>query len=642
MRSSLSVVIILFWSLIFQVTAVFAQNDAIDSVSVVLSALPSDSARIAVCLEYARKRDVNLAIEFIKGGKVLAIKTNDLLSLGKLISEEAIIENMGGQHLKGAESFLQADSIYRMLNDSGLIAGTQTNAGLSYYHAGQYDKALECYFEAYALYDKLPSSTGYSRLLNNLAMCFKRSGEPDEAKKYYRQSIALKRSLGDTVGIAHTHHNLGLLLSVQDLLEEAVLSFDTAVAIYHAFAMDDDEASSNVALGKVLMDAGQLEIAYDHLHSGYQYFSSTDADFHELLLVAGDLAELAARQGNWEVAGGFVDEALALTTGTDRLTERYDLLQLRAEISYELGRPGEVYAVLTEASALGDSLNSQQRVALAEEMQARFSVREKEKDLQLTQLAFENERRILVIYKRGLILTLLIVILIGALAVFLIRSRKTLKRQQEIIELALREKNLLLNEIHHRVKNNLQIISSLLGMQSLQSNDPNVGSAMREGQNRVQSMALIHQSLYQDDSFIAVEADKYIRGLVDSLRRGYRIDPDRISIEAEVDPLRVSVDTMIPLGLILNELVTNALKYAFPGDRSGQILVSLKADDKNLILQISDDGIGVDPDALRQSNSMGFTLVSDFCAKLKAQLVVASQNGTTIWICVPDSAFTMT
>jgi two-component sensor histidine kinase len=615
-----------------------AQDHRADSIARLLAQLPTDSTRLATCVDRIMNEDEEIAQLYLTYGKQLATRINDLFFLAELIRAEAILANIRGEHLLGVEIFLKADSICRVLDDSLLIARAQANIGLSYYHARQYDQALKHYFEAYSIYDRREPSTEYSRLLNNLAMCLKRTDQPEEAVTYYLKSLEIKEALGDSLGYANTHHNLGLLLSTQGQLTAAITSFDTAIAIYHALGMAEDEASSNVALGKALMDNDQYERADDHLRSGYEFLKRSDSGSKEFLLAAQEMARLAMQQEQWELADQYASEALALTTDLDRVDERLMLLQLHAEILDHRGDGHGAYIAQREAMTLSDSVHSLQRLSLTEEMQTRFEVREKEKDLRITHLELEGERKLSTLYKTAWIISLAVALLIAALGVFLFRSRLEIRKKQEIIEAALKEKEMLLKEIHHRVKNNLQIISSLLGMQSYQSRDPNVSHAMREGQNRVHAMSLIHQTLYRDRNVIEVDAREYVEKLVESLRTAYRVDPERIALMTDVDPLKLDVDLMIPLGLILNELITNALKYAFPDGRKGQITIELKNEMNAILIQVQDDGVGMsDPDRLKQSQSMGYTLVTDFCAKLKATVDVRSEHGTAIEIRIPHS-----
>ena len=140
------------------------------------------------------------------------------------------------------------------------------------------------------------------------------------------------------------------------------------------------------------------------------------------------------------------------------------------------------------------------------------------------------------------------------------------------------EREVLLKEIHHRVKNNLQIISSLLNLQARFIKDKSAVDAVQEGRNRVKSMALIHQKLYQQDNIQGINMPEYIENLSRALLTSYKIKGDRITVDRKVDAIYLDIDTAIPLGLIINELLTNSLKYAFPENEKGELKISLLQD----------------------------------------------------------------
>lgn len=204
--------------------------------------------------------------------------------------------------------------------------------------------------------------------------------------------------------------------------------------------------------------------------------------------------------------------------------------------------------------------------------------------------------------------------------------------KNEQISKALGDKQFLLKEIHHRVKNNLQVISSLLSLQSRQLEDPKAREAIQSGRNRVKSMVLIHQKLYQDEDLVGVDVVEYIEKLTRSLVESYKIRDTEIKIYTEVDEIKLDVDTIIPIGLILNELISNALKYAFEEDKEGTINVSLKKKEHCITLKVSDDGQGLpETFSIENSKSLGYRLIRAFAEKLKATLTVEHPPaGTTV------------
>lgn len=201
---------------------------------------------------------------------------------------------------------------------------------------------------------------------------------------------------------------------------------------------------------------------------------------------------------------------------------------------------------------------------------------------------------------------------------------------ESAVRASLREKDLLLGEIHHRVKNNLQIINSLLDLQANMTADERAASALRDSQNRIQSMALIHQTLYQSHDFAKVGFGRFLTTLVVHLRSSYgRGD---LEMSSRADAVHMRIDRAIPCGLIVNELVTNSLKHAFPGQRAGSILVELRRLDADRVeVSVSDNGVGI-PDGvdLDEQPSLGMQLVRVLTEQLGAELVIHRRNPTRI------------
>jgi two-component system, sensor histidine kinase PdtaS len=195
----------------------------------------------------------------------------------------------------------------------------------------------------------------------------------------------------------------------------------------------------------------------------------------------------------------------------------------------------------------------------------------------------------------------------------------------------LTEKEWLLKEIHHRVKNNLQVVMSLLNSQASSLHDKAALAAIQESQHRVQAMALIHQKLYQAQSVARIHMTSYIHDVAAYLQESYNL-PQLIRFNLSVEPIQLDVTLAVPLGLIINEATTNALKYAFPNGRSGRISIKLhRLEDAIYQLIIQDDGVGLpegfDPS---QSRTLGMTLIHGFCGQLAGELTITSVSGVRI------------
>ncbi|MDH3651090.1 MAG: tetratricopeptide repeat protein, partial [Saprospiraceae bacterium] len=497
-------------------------------------------------------------------------------------------------------------------------------------------KALQHYFQAYEYYEHIEVPKGKSRLLNNLAICSKELGHLPEAGKYYRESLEIKLALADSLGQARTLMNYGLLLAEQGQNEEGIDSVLRAQEIYRQLGRREDAYHCDLSLGKMMMDLGQWERAEPHLLSAHRFFSGDDRKGHELMLASSDLAQLAIAKNNWRLSDQFLQEAESIARKYGKLEDLRDILSTRSVAATEMGRSSLALETLQESYQLSDSINELTRLQLTEEMQTRFGVKEQEQQIALLnakneiaaiRLQTTKNRNTVLIFGLGLF---------ALLSLIIYRLYDEVKGQKDLINVSLREKESLLKEIHHRVKNNLQVISSLLSMQSYQTKDTLVLDAVKESQNRVKTMALIHQNLYQDTDISAVDSLQYIDDLTKNLFNSYNIDQDKIELQTDIESISLDVDIMIPLGLILNELISNALKYAFRGGRSGLIEVKLQQQQKTLELTVADNGLGLPTDfSLENSSSMGMTLIQDFSRKLKANLKVLSDSGTKVILSIP-------
>ncbi len=208
------------------------------------------------------------------------------------------------------------------------------------------------------------------------------------------------------------------------------------------------------------------------------------------------------------------------------------------------------------------------------------------------------------------------------------------ERAEEKVRASLREKEILLKEIHHRVKNNLQIISTLLDLQSEYILDKQSLRFFRESQDRIRSMALVHEKLYQTSDFISINFGDYIANLTKYLFNSYVTDPERISLVLDVAPATLEIDQAIPFGLILNELVSNSLKYAFPGERRGEIVVRLRTEgDVGVVLLVKDDGVGLPPGLdFENTESLGLQLVTMLVRQIRGEIEPGNEGGTSFTI----------
>ncbi len=211
----------------------------------------------------------------------------------------------------------------------------------------------------------------------------------------------------------------------------------------------------------------------------------------------------------------------------------------------------------------------------------------------------------------------------------IVRDITERKRSEAMIRASLQEKEVLLKEIHHRVKNNLQVISSLFSLQSNYLEDAKTLRVLEDSQSRVKAMALIHEKIYNSQDLSKVNFAKYIQDLATYLFHAYEPNP-QVELEVDIEPVSLNLDTATPCGLLISEAVSNALKYAFPNEQVGKIWIKLNyLENERMVLEIGDNGIGLSPDInLENSESLGLQLVRDLAQQIKGKLEIDCQQGT--------------
>ncbi|MEZ4483047.1 MAG: histidine kinase dimerization/phosphoacceptor domain -containing protein [Syntrophotaleaceae bacterium] len=203
------------------------------------------------------------------------------------------------------------------------------------------------------------------------------------------------------------------------------------------------------------------------------------------------------------------------------------------------------------------------------------------------------------------------------------------KRAEELVRTSLAEKEVLLREIHHRVKNNLQVVSSLLFLQAQKFNDPELQNCFLESQSRICSMALAHEQLYQSKSLAEVSVKSYVENLVGQLQQIFQGPELAVDCRLTVEDIDLDIEKVVPCGLLLTELLSNAYRHAFVDGRKGQIRIAIKTLGKELVLEVADDGVGLPADFdFRRAETLGLQLVTALVNQLGGALELDGNNGT--------------
>lgn len=495
------------------------------------------------------------------------------------------------------------------------LANSLTTLAYIYLDQAQYEQAAEMHLEALRVFEKLDNRDGIARSYQGIGeINCEYLNNCELALDYFRKALKIKEELGSERGMAYVFRYLGGAFEKLAVIDSAYFYYNKTIIL--AEKLNDKRllVDGYSALATVAEQVGLPEEERLRISLKYIALAEEIGRLDGVYVGYYSLGNIYKNRGEFDKAIGYYKKAVPLAEEQ----KNYRFLETLYYNQYNIYKE-HLRDVPNALAALEAFLVNHDSVANAAKFQAlqdistRYETEKKEILIAEQQEALRQERI------RFWLISGILALALAAGGLLFRLTRQLRKRN--------REKEFLIKEIHHRVKNNLQVLSSLLHLQSRHIKDETALDAVREGQNRVEAMGLIHQKLYMGDNLAAVEMRDYLHNLGDTLMDAFRLDEERVKIIYHVEPLHLDVDTAIPLGLIINELVTNSLKYAFPEGRSGTVEISLWQNEKGkLCLKVADDGVGMaGAPVLKNSTSFGTNLVEILSKKLKGTPQV--QNG---------------
>ena len=552
--------------------------------------LIAESYRL-LSLEKYNRADLSTAMTYLDSAEAHYRSIDHELGLVDVLFDRAIIVRQQGD-LDAAISFAhQCKDIYQKHGQRKMVGKISGFIGHAYSFLKSYDKALKQYQTALEIFqnDLKEDASDVAGFHLAIATMFKNLNQPDSALFYF--------DLADRgFQLDSNHHGIAMVLNNKGALHEKIKQPDSAIFYYKAavtlknkIGVSRGVAITNRNLSELLRQRGDYSDALRHLDESYQLVSQS----------------------------------------TDSFTIRDYWLEY-AGLYLQLGKHKESAAYFDQFVKLDQHLSSVERNTAVSEVEAKYESEKQERriaELELGNQQATNRFNMILFVS---ILLLLVVTFVIIYAISKQKAGKMLSKQNDQISKALHDKEVLMKEVHHRVKNNLQTVSSLLKLQSSKGSQA-VKSAIHAGQSRVTAMAIIHQMLYQDDNLISIHLDQYIDKLVFSILDSFRLSEEDVNLNIDVNPLQVEVDSAISIGLIVNELITNSLKYAFDAESYPELSVALCQKEESLELTIKDNGSGFPPEfKIEEQQSFGLNLVNMIASKLEATIAIYNQAGATI------------
>ena len=527
------------------------------------------------------------------------------------------------------EYFDRCEDFHRLLGNTSKLAAVNMAKANLFADQGNYPRSMESATRSLSLYESIPDTLGIIRAGSKLGHLFSETDRYEEAMAYLEKSLLLAQMIRDSAEEQISYTNLGLLFEKKKDYRTALTFYRHAYEIGEAKEGDYDKVLNRYNMANILSLAGRKEEAIPFAEACASLADSIDIP---ALSAASrrHLADILLDKGQIQAAIGMLRlqlDTIAYPIGLKDQTELYRLLIKGYRLQGDFERAFEALETLKTLNDSLVGLESRNRIS---ELSALYETEKKEQQIALLDL--EKESALAAVQQKNRTITLgaLGLLVVTGLSLFLYLLFRKYQRQQHELSKGLEEKEYLIKEIHHRVKNNLQIISSLLQLQSRYVHEPTALAALNEGESRVRSMSIIHHHLYTEDNLSQVDVPRYVDSLCESLQASYNYKKRDIVILRDVAPLALDVSVMIPLGLIINELITNAFKYAFEGRDAGRIWVRIQEEGGQLHVSVRDDGVGMPPKTVRKG--FGTRLINTFLRKLEAEAETISADGTEVRI----------
>lgn len=519
--------------------------------------------------------------------------------------------------------------IARRSGDPVEIGKAHNFAGMSRTVQGRPAKALHEYLLALRSFEQGDDPWYTAMAHNNIAAIYKDEDRNDDALAEFNRALMGFQEVGDTVWMANVRNNLANVFFDRGQLDSAVHHYRSVIDILSGKGQDAFAAQVRMNLGNALYAMGDLDGGLERLKEAReQHPINVDESYRANILNA--LGHLEGLHGDRDSALAHIREGMRIARMVGAATAVADGEEFLADVYEHWGRTDSALVHFKRMKVQRDSLLNAERSAQIADMQVRYETEKKDTELAENRTMLERRSLTIKVVACGAALLLLLAVLAYRAYRLKRRGEQELARKNAIIKDQLHEKELLLREIHHRVKNNLQVVSSLLSIQSRGIADEKAREAVQDSRQRVKSMALIHQDLYRDGDLTGVPMRNYVDRLVNGLVGSYAKEAS-VRVVMDVQDIALDVDTAVPIGLILNELITNAIKYAWPDGRPGTLTVSLKEQEGRLVLSVADDGVGMPAaGAPAKGSGFGLNMVRTFSGKLNAEWEVAGPPGTQV------------
>lgn len=493
-----------------------------------------------------------------------------------------------------------------------------------------YAEAMNEVFKALEIYQETDNQRGIALCYTGLCDLLYSQYKFEEGNEYCDMAIAIQTQLNVPEDLAITYRRKSAnLLFIDGETEHALRVINQAIDIYDEMGETGLRYMACINWrGNILKYLDRFDEALDDYHSNLKKSEEMGLTRYSLVSLA-NIGHVYTMREQYEKAIPYTLQAIEIMESTGNIKNLWENYMHVANSYEKLGQFEQAlkYNKL-HAEAYADFLRSSTE-RLESELLVKYETEKKQDTISRQEARIAQQRIVQILYIS--IAGILVISLLGMfISMHSIRKkRKALQALNQQLDAKNRQNELLMKEIHHRVKNNLEMVKSLIALQCAQMEDSTSKDAMLESQNRVQSMGIIHQKLYQGENLGSIEMKDYFVNLSEGILDAFDAE-EKVKIECAMESLELDIDTAVPIGLIVNELLTNSLKYAFPEKSKGMVQISLSQPDPGILtLTVSDNGVGKIKGQKPLGTGFGSQLVDLLTRQLNGEMTEISETGTS-------------
>lgn len=583
---------------------------------------PADSLYMQA-KQYFDQGDTIQAFQYLESALQQYSALNDTVKQSNTLNQFGYSHYQLGNFKRSIHYYQRSLALEQAISDTATIIGRLKNIGMAYWAMGRNQSALEHYLEASTLAQLLQRPQTIASVNNSLAALMYKMEQYDKAQKYYQSALGEWTKLKDTLRLSYVYNNIGQVYYDQGQYDSALLFYQQSLQWKKQINRPRILPTTLYNLGNTYLSLQRIDSAANYLKESYRIAQQYDIK-GAVASASNSLGELYIMTEKLPLARLYLDTSNILLNQLDSRSIRLEYFRLEAVYHERKEEPAPALAYQKQWAGLRDSLFNEERLKVIE-AQAEYTLQQEEQarenaELRATVAQAESQRHqryTLSALSGGALLTVVSIILFR-----LYRSNRRMKDRNAD----------LVREVHHRVKNNLHSISSLLSLQSRRLEDEGAKKAMGETQMRIQSMALIHRRLY-GNQLTDVNMSDYLKELTPQVLDSFGC---KAELQLSMEDIMLDVDQAVPVGLVTNEVISNACKYAFPDHTAPMLKVAFQqVSFESYQLTIHDNGPGIDSEKIKDSKTFGTKLIYLQAAQLNGKINYQNQNGTWFQLSFP-------